>query len=230
MINIQNLAKLLFSLLLLPSFSHAAELDRAYIENFAKNYLTQQIATPDDGEVEISVSTLDPRIVIKPCQSPLVANIPEKRNSRNVNVKISCSDSTPWHIYINAKVKTMLPVLVATTRINKGSILDDSNIKVILKDQSTLRGETIANTAGMIGAKTKRNINKGAAITKRNICLVCKGENVTIIAKSNSFTLKTAGIALSSGSSGDQVSVKNVSSGRTVSAQVMAINKVVVTL
>ena len=230
MINIQILTVFIFSLLTYSSALSATEFDKSYIEEFAKSYIEQNVTFPAQGKVKITVSKLDPRIVIKPCFSPLSANIPENSKGRNVNIKISCSDSTPWQLHLYAKIKTLVPVLVATSKIGKGSVLDNNNIDVILKDQATLRGETMTNDEGIIGAKAKRSISKGSSITKRNICLVCKGETVTIIAKSNSFIIKTAGTALSNGGIGDQVSVKNTRSGRTISAQVKAINKVVITL
>ncbi len=230
MINIQFLIIIIFIWLSSLQAVSAKVLDKSYIEDFAKSYVEKNTAIPSKGTIEVTVSKLDPRIVIKPCLSPLAANIPENHQGRNVNVKISCADTESWQLYLNAKVKTMIPVLIANAGISKGSILSSDNVNIEYKDQGSIRGEIINTSNGIIGAKAKRTISKGTAITKRNICLVCKGENVTIIAKSSSFTIKTAGIALSSGSMGDQVSIKNPSSGRIVSAQVKAINKVIITL
>jgi flagella basal body P-ring formation protein FlgA len=53
---------------------------------------------------------------------------------------------------------------------------------------------------------------------------------VTIIAKSANFNIKTAGVALQNASFGEQVKVKNTRSGRTITAQVKAINQVIINL
>jgi len=82
----------------------------------------------------------------------------------------------------------------------------------------------------VIGSKAKRKISKGRAITRKNICMVCKGDNVSIIAHSKHFVIKTLGVALSNGSLGDQIRIKNVRSGKIISAKVKAINKVVINL
>jgi flagella basal body P-ring formation protein FlgA len=67
-------------------------------------------------------------------------------------------------------------------------------------------------------------------ISPRNICLVCKGESVTIIAKSNDFMIKTIGKALSDGSKGEEVKVRNSKSGRIINARVESVNKVIINL
>ncbi|NQY63089.1 MAG: flagellar basal body P-ring formation protein FlgA [Alteromonadaceae bacterium] len=227
---IKTLLLFITTLTTLPATSYTLALDRTYIENFVKSYVEKNTAVPTNGKVDIKVSKIDPRVAIKPCLSSLSANIPEKHSSRNVNVKIICKDSTPWQMFIPVKISTMVPVLVATTGISKGSILNESNISIEYRDQSKLRGEIINNTNKVTGAKSKRTISKGSAITRRNICLVCKGESVIISAISNDFSIKTTGIALKDGSIGDQISVKNRRSGKTIMARVSAINHVVVDL
>jgi len=213
-----------------PSISAAIELDRAYIESFVKSFVEKNTTIPEQGKIYINVSKIDPRIMIKPCQLPLSANIPEKRNSRNVNVKISCLDSTSWHMYVPVKIRTMVPVLVATTGISKGSTLEKSNISLQYKELGKIRGEILDSVDSAAGAKSKRTISKGTPITRRNICLVCKGDQVIITAQSSSFSIKTTGFALKDGGLGDQVSIKNSRSGRTVLGRVSAINKVVINL
>jgi len=222
----------LFALIALgyTSVSHTAELDRAYIENFAKTYIEDNITVPSKGKVEINVSTIDPRIAIKPCLSPLQANIPENHNGRNLNLKIYCADSTSWQLYVPVRINTMLPIVVASTPIAKGTVLDNSNLTVEYKDKHKLRGEVIDSPNLIAGARAKRKISQGTAISRRNICLVCKGESVTIIARSNNLMIKAAGIALKDGALGEEINIKNKRSGKTVLARVEALNKVVINL
>ena len=220
----------LTTLSFLPATSYALTIDRAYIEDFVKSFVEKNIAVPINGTVNIKVSKIDPRITIKPCLSSLHANIPEKHNSRNVNIKITCNDSTPWQMFIPVKINTMVPVLIATAGIGKGSSLSESNVSIVYKNQGRLRGEILNDINIIIGTKSKKTISKGSAITRRNICLVCKGESVTISAESDGFSIKTAGRALKDGNIGDQISVKNKRSGRTITGRVTAINQVVVNL
>lgn len=212
--------------MLSPLQSYAIKLDSAYIEKLTKAYLQQQITAPDEGNLTISVSSIDPRVIIKPCDQQLTLNIPENHNSRNVNVKISCESSIPWNIFIAAKITTTLPVVVAKNYISKGSILDSSNLQVIQRDAFRIRGEFYRNIDKLLNTKTTRSMAKGKIISKNNICLVCKGERVTISTGNTNFTIRTDGLALANGTFGQYIRVKNNRSGRMISAQVVAINQV----
>jgi flagella basal body P-ring formation protein FlgA len=220
----------IFAAFLAPQRVNAINFDQDYLTNFVKTFVEKNIVPPREGKMEIKVQNIDPRINIKPCTSPLQANIPENHNGRNVNVKIYCEDSTPWKMFIPVKIRTTIPVLVAITTINKGTMLDNSNVAIRFKNQSQIRGEVFSDSLVVLGAKSKRTISKDTAITRSNICLVCKGESVIITAVSNDFLIKTSGTALKDGSIGDQISVKNQRTGRTVIGKVSSINQVVINL
>jgi flagella basal body P-ring formation protein FlgA len=204
--------------------------DRDYLTNFIKSNVEKHIAVPAQGELLIDVSQIDPRISLQACLSPLLANIPEKHNGRNVNVKIVCNDEKSWHLFVPVKVQTIMPILVTSTRITKGTLLDNSNMEVIFKDRAKIRGTVLSEAKIVIGARSKRNLSKGSAITNKNTCFVCKGQPVNIIAKSSGFEIKSSGTAMRDGSLGDVISVKNDKSGRLVRGQVNAINQVVINL
>ena len=88
----------------------------------------------------------------------------------------------------------------------------------------------INNVKAIIGGKAKKRIAQGRPINLKNICLICKGDSVTIIAKSTGFTIKTQGKALSAGNLHQQIRVKNKQTGKIITAQVKAINQVVINL
>ena len=219
---------------LIVAFAAAAEteqvIDHQYIEQLAEKTIVDNLTVTSGANIEVKVMPLDKRIKIQPCQQPLSASLSTKKHSRNQYVKIQCLDEKPWQLFVSARVETMVPVLVATTNIARGSTLDNSNMKVEMRRQHSVRGEVLDSAEIVAGARSNRNISSGQAIHKKLICLVCKGESVTIIASNNSFSIKTAGTALSNGSIGDEVRVKNTRSGRVVSARVNAINQVIINL
>lgn len=215
----------------LTSFgSYATAIDRDNLIEFVESFVRSKLETPRDGKIEISLPEIDPRINIKPCESVLKANIPENNNGRNVNVKVYCEDKTPWQIFIPVKVSQEILVLVTQNVLSKGTVIDETNTLTKYINVNRIRGETLDNVALVSGGRLKRRLSKGAVVSPRNICLVCKGETVTIIAKSNDFMIKTVGIALSDGSKGEQVKIKNSKSGRTINARVQSVNKVVINL
>ena len=195
-----------------------------------KTYLEENLSAPPQGKMIIKVARIDPRIAIKPCQNALMANIPEKEQLRNINVKISCPDATPWKMYLSAKVALTYPVLVAKSTIAKGSTLTEFNTEIQYIAANKIRGEKLSSHTSVLGAKSQRRIAQGRPINKKHICTVCKGDSVTIIAKSANFSIKTHGIALSSGNVNEQIRVKNTRSGKVITPQVWAINQVIINL
>jgi flagellar basal body P-ring formation protein FlgA len=214
----------------LSNLAFGQTMNREQLQDFVVKFIENNIPLPAQGKMTVSVSSIDPRIIIKPCLSSLLANIPQNHNGRNVNVKINCNDPTPWYLFIPAKIQMVVPVVVAKSVISKGSIVDESNVIIEFRDTRSIRGETLDDTTIVIGTRAKRKLASGTILTKKNICFVCKGSHVTLIAKSDTLMIKTAGIALKDGGIGEQIRVKNESSGRTVTGRVSAINKVVINL
>lgn len=226
--------KVFLSLLILyalyPQISIGKTWDIANIESFVVSQLEKNIQAPINGKISFIVSKLDPRVRIKPCQSPIKANIPENTNRRNVNIKVSCNDKTPWHIYLPAKIERTFAVVVSSSVIEKGEILTHDNIKVDYIAKNRIRGERLTEISALLGSKAKKRIGEDNAITTKSICLICKGDAITIIAKSKNFMIKTKGTALSSGNLNDQIKVKNARSGRIIKPKITAINQVTIHL
>ena len=230
MSNIKIFLAFLVLSLVYSTEAHPAKLLNTEIERFARSYLNEHLDTPSNGKISIKIAKIDPRIKLKNCESNLKANIPQNFNGRNVNIKISCTDSIPWHIYLAAKIKTVIPVVVAKKSISKGALLDSSNLVIAHLDSYKIRGTYLNDLSKVTGSKAKKKITKNHLINLKNTCSVCEGASVSITAKSENFTIKTKGKALSSGNIGDQVKVKNQQSGKIITAQVNAINKVVINL
>lgn len=220
----------LLSLIYFSTAANAETYDRAYLENLAKNAVTEAFVNDSSEHISITVSRLDPRLVIQPCDGQLNANIPEKLSGRNVNVKINCSGSTPWHLYVPVRLSVQAPALVAKQAISKDSVLTENNVEIVFVDKHQIRGEPITNINDVLGAKTKRNISQGKSINRRHICLVCKGDQVILEAASSVLSIKTAGTSLGNGHLGDKVRVKNNRSGKTVFGIIKGINKVAINL
>ncbi len=215
---------------LFPLISSATTLDRAYIQSFVKSYLEDKISTPPNGRVSITVANIDPRIIIKPCEVPIKANIPENISRRNVNIKITCADSVSWQMYLPVKIERTFAVVVAISTIEKGIILSKQNIGLEFIASNKIRGEKLTDVKAILGSRAEKRIGKGRTITRKNVCLVCKGDAITIIAKTQNFMIKTQGTALSSGNLNQQIKVKNTGSGRVIKSKISAVNQVTINL
>lgn len=221
---------IMYFVALTPLVSSATTWDSAYIESFAKTYLENKISPPFGGKISFNIANIDPRVRIKPCQVALKANIPENTNRRNVNVKITCEDSISWQMYLSAKIERTFAVVVATSTIEKGATLTKQNIAIKYIAKNKIRGEKLTNINTVLGSKAKKRIGKEHTITRKNVCLVCKGDAITIIAKTKNFMIKTKGTALSSGNLNQQIRVKNVRSGRVIKPTISAVNQATIIL
>ena len=217
-------------IILLPSVSSATAWNSERIEAFAKKQLEEKITPPVNGKLAINIAKIDPRVIIKPCLTPLTANIPENTSRRNVNIKIICADSTPWQLYLTAKIERTFAVIVAINTIEKGVTLSENNIGIRYMETNKTSGQKLSDIKMVLGSKAKKRIGKNRLITQKNVCLICKGDAVTIIAKNQNFIVKTKGIALSSGNIHQQIRVKNTRSGRIITPKISAVNQVTIHL
>ena len=227
---------LVIHILLFFTLSHLHAVSKNFttkdIESLSKEHVEHVYLSVENDEQKISISEpkLAPRIHINECDTDLAVNILENHNSRNINVKISCQLPSAWQIYLPFKINKRLPVLVAVSNLNKGTTLDKDNTRINFVNVHKIRGETLSNNKSIIGAKLKRNIQKDSAIYIKSVCVICKGESVTILASSDTFQIKTNGTALSNGTIGDQIRIKNTRSGKIITARVKSLNKVVINL
>jgi flagella basal body P-ring formation protein FlgA len=227
---IQFFLSLLYFLVLFPTISSATSWDSTYIESFVQKHLENIIPAPSGGRISFSVTEIDPRIIIKPCQAPIKANIPENTNRRNINIKITCDDPAPWYLYIPAKIERTYAVVVTTRTIEKGEMLTTKNVAIDYVANNRIRGERLSDMHSILGSKAEKRIGINNAISRNSVCLVCKGDTVTIVAKNDNFIIKTKGTALSSGNLNDQIEVKNSRSGRVIKPTISAVNQVVINL
>lgn len=221
----------LLILFLTPFFSiHAKTFDHEYLLERIKQQLKQNIPQPEQGQLSIDVPALDPRITIQDCDSDIDITLPKTLERRNINVKISCQQPKSWQLFVPVKLKYTQAVVITKQAISKGTILSKDNITITYKDSAQIRAGVVTEPSSLYGARSKRYLFKGKIINQQSICLVCKGESVTIIAKSVGLEIKSQGTALVDGNLGEVVTIKNNKSGRLVKGRVNAINQVVINL
>jgi flagella basal body P-ring formation protein FlgA len=230
-----QLLHIIYSLcLVLIFFSQPVEasIDKEYLQQLVKETVIANISSPEKGELDIEVSEIDPRINLEPCDKPVQVELlnPDQPDKRHFSVKLFCDEPANWQLYLTVRVSTVVPVVTAASYIAKGSLLTEENLTIEHKPLNRLRGEYFSDFADFIGAKSIRNLRQGTVINRRNICTVCDGETVTVIAQSPRFSIKTIGIAMQNGQIGDEISIKNKQSGKIIRATIIGVNQVKITL
>lgn len=201
------------------------------LEEGAEAFITQQIELDPNIKTDIKVLPLDSRLTERHCEKPLnySTNATPPFN-RQVTVQVKCEDLSSWTQYIHVRIEELYPVIVTTQTINKGELITAELIAVEYKAKHFVRASNLHTEQFLIGSRAKRIVREGTAIGLNQICMVCKGDNVTIYAKTRTLTIKTSGIALQDGNAGEQIRVKNQKSGKTISARVKDVESVEVNI
>ncbi|MCL1050725.1 flagellar basal body P-ring formation protein FlgA [Shewanella abyssi] len=205
-----------------PSLSTISRLAIAAVE--------EKIEAPEKAKINITPQSLDTRVRIPNCFLPIKAEIASDRAiRRNNTVKISCDSpdlSYPWQIFLSVRVDILYPVVVAKATLGPGDLISRSDVAIDYVEQTTLRGQQFDQLNEVVGARLKRRVAPQQPIFNNHLCIVCKGDTVSIFAKSENFEIKTVGEALHDGNLGDKIRVKNSYSQKTLNAKVTAVGQV----
>lgn len=224
--NFKGLRALAVLLSSLVADAQAETFSAADLTSAAQQWLQQQTT----GQIQIRVHPLDARIKARECDEVLQFSLVNPKIQSQNSIKILCSGNNGWQLYLTARASQLVDVIVATRQLAPGSVLSTDMIQLVSRDQLFSRGATISNPDLVDGARTKRALSPGQILTLQDLCLVCKGDMVTIEGISGTLMVATSGKALSDGSLGDYIEVQNMNSGRKVQANVIAVKKVAINL
>ena len=202
-----------------PTSYSPAELTAA-----ASNWLQKQL--PQSGQLNIDVTPLDDRIGNKACAQALEFNLSQPVTQRQNTVQIRCSANDNWQLYLPVRIDEVVQTIILQQNVATGSLITADMLVSEQRQRRFIRGNLVSEPAAVIGARAKRAMSIGQILTLQDLCLVCKGDVVTITANDNGLNVAATGIAQADGTLGDTISVMNQQSGRSVSAQVIAVNQV----
>lgn len=183
-----------------------------------------------NGQVEIRIGRIDPRLKLKQCDTPLEVFLPQgSRDSGRTIVGVKCNGPKGWTVYVQAEVVKSIEVYVSVAPISRGETVSESDVQLQLMDSSKLNFGYITDKSEIIGMVANRNIAADTVITPRMINLpklVKRGEKVEIIAEIDGVVIRVEGEALEDGAKGDMIRVRNTSSKKVIEAVVIAPGKV----
>lgn len=198
----------------------------AQLTQQASLWLQQELAVTPEGSTQVQVSPLDDRIGNKHCQEPLQFSLSQALTQRQNTIQIRCNAVQSWQLYVPVRIEEIVQTVILTQNIATGSLITADMLDTASRERRFLRGSLVSDTRQIIGAKTRRAMSIGQIITLQDLCLVCKGDVVTISVSNSGLNVAATGIAQSDGSLGDVISVLNRQSKRAVTAEVIAVNQV----
>lgn len=223
--------------LALPSWSGEFE-DSVELADSVQSFLEASLADQYPGvkaeNIKVAVSRMDPRLRLSRCDDEIKQSITSPKPYRsNVSVKMQCTGSKPWAIYVPARIDTFAEVATISKSMGRGDVLSREDIELTLMDTAQAGYGYISDPERLIGMELKRRLQVGSAIRLSHVRaaeIVSKGEKVVLEATTGSVTVVTNAEALASGQLGQQIRVRNSKSEREVDAVVVAPGRVKVTL
>lgn len=203
----------------------AASFSPAQLTAATTEWLEQQKEIPEGAQSQIS--TLDSRLAHKECNEPLQFSFAGPVYNQ-ATVQIRCQSPQPWQLYVSARFTQQTDATLSVRNIALGSLITADMLTLGQADLRLARGSLVKNPASVIGARVKRSLSAGQVVTLQDLCLVCKGDIVTISGLNSGLEVRTVGIAQMDGILGDQIRVTNRQSNRTVVAEVVAVKKVAI--
>ncbi|WP_229804956.1 flagellar basal body P-ring formation chaperone FlgA [Alteromonas halophila] len=201
------------------------------IEQGVERYLLDALAgSQADTNVQVEVVGIDSRIAIPECAEGFTYHADDDALAQSyISVRVSCRNND-WYLFSSAQVSRTRQIVVTAGMISPGTVLSAENLQLADIDVKRLRHTAYSGMEQLIGARMKRRVREGSPVQANMLCFVCKGDRITITARTAGMQVKTSGIAQQDGVVGDTIEVVNASSKKSVIAEVASAQTVVVNL
>lgn len=190
------------------------------IRDAARIYLESLPEIKQHSDALIDLGHLDSRLTLQQCAQPLEAFMaPGSRPGGKTTVGIRCQAPRPWALYLPVSITVHTTVYQAARPLPRDHTLGAQDIEAVKLDMSRLQRGYFTDKAELIGKQTRQPIRQGQVLNPGLVKFahwVKRGEQVVLVAQSERFSVRMQGEALANGSQGEQVRVKNLSSGRIV--------------
>jgi flagella basal body P-ring formation protein FlgA len=173
---------------------------------------------------EIEFQPLDPRLRLPICTNALSVSLesPAQPVGR-VTLKVRCTGSNPWSIFVPAQVHVYRQVLLASRPLKRANVLSEADLKLTERDIGLLNQGYLTSIEQAVGKKLARPLLTDQVIAPSYLQqaeVVSKGDHVVITARSGGISVRMSGEALGKGGLGEQISVRNLGSGRAIKARI----------
>ncbi|WXL27160.1 flagellar basal body P-ring formation chaperone FlgA [Ectopseudomonas mendocina] len=194
----------------------------AFLEQAVNDYLQR---SQINGRHETQINRLDPRLRLPLCDQELTTTLesPAEPIGR-VTLRVRCDGTSPWTVFVPGQVRLYRHVVIASRPLKRDSTLTELDLSMAERDVGLLNQGYLTEMDQAIGKKLTRPLQPDQALSPAQVQLadsIRKGDQVVISAKSGTINVRMPGEALSNGTIGKQISVKNLRSNRIVRARVV---------
>ena len=176
-------------------------------------------------QIEIEAEPLDPRLKLPACPGPLHASkAPGSGTIGRIAIGVKCDDKHSWRLYVRLQVHAIGAVVVAEHALLRGRKIEASDVHIARRNLSRISANHTDDPNRIIGRTLRRSVRMDEVIPLGALAvqtLVHTGQQIKIISVNQQVRISMAGVALSDGSKGEQIRVRNRSSGRIVEGTVI---------
>lgn len=155
-------------------------------------------------------------------------DIDEKQNNNftgnfSIMIDFRVDDDSLRKIIVSGKLSVIRDIVKAARNINSGDIITSEDVILVSEKRKYFRKSLITDTNAVLGKRATRRIQADQPIQTGMFEVppaVEKGDRVVIKAENNQVLITASGKALEEGCVGDQIRVRNTSSGREIVATV----------
>jgi flagella basal body P-ring formation protein FlgA len=195
------------------------------LRNKVQNWVADSINKDEfAGKTVVMAQRLDSRIKLKDCDTLNYEKINHNLNQARFTVRVTCFAPHNWMVHVPVKIQRFQDVVSLTGPIKRGSIIQEQDVILTQRNVNKLTQGFFNNTADVIGKEARRSLSTGMALRPKWITepvIIERGDRVSIIAKIQGLTVKAHGIAKDKGSKGQFIEVENLTSNRTIFAQII---------
>ena len=202
----------------------AAEDIAAAVTAFVTQQLQGQLAEGARLEIDtrwqgnVVVANGDPQIRVRRASSrPL-------RGPTVLRVGIDAGGQTQRTMSVTADIRHLRPVLVASRMLRRGEALMLDLVELVECDITQLRHGYFTDVDALGNMRTRRSVVAGDVLTRNHVEVIPginRGDEVEIVARTNSLAISALGQAMQDGGIGERIRVKNSDSGKVLYGQIL---------
>ncbi|MGX5173472.1 flagellar basal body P-ring formation chaperone FlgA [Aliikangiella sp. IMCC44653] len=201
------------------------------IRQAAKKFLEEKQQAADNPNIVIKIGHIDNRLRLTQCDSQLEMFLPQAiRSSGKTTVGVKCDAPVSWKIYVAAEINWFQQAWVLNRNVARDTLLSKNDVSQRKIKMTAGRRIPLLDVNQIINSTTKNNMRRGAVVFQDSVCFVCRGDKVTVTAKSQFLNVDVEGVALSDAMLGESVQVRNSSSKKIFAAQVTSKSQLSVNL
>ena len=194
--------------------------DQGSIRGAIEAALAPRLAANQNGSGSVEIGNIDSRLRLPACPNINVELPPA--NAAMMTAKVSC-DAPSWTLYVPVRTHLWVNAVVAATNLPPNTVLTASQLTTGKVDALANNGGVMTDMRQVSGKILRSGLAAGSPILAPALDLpisVRRGQKVVLTLTDPGMTIKATAVALEDGRVGDNISVQNAESQKTLRATV----------